>query len=106
MDPLLQMLQELLNGLDNGSGRFHIIDDVHIHDTQSGLKFHMYDLPEPFHITMFETGQEMAHMRDFQSNPTAMQLFGSIKDKLTTMYVGIAESKRNKIVELFNTPKT
>lgn len=104
MDPTATLLQEVLNGLDNGSGRFTIIDDSHIHDTHSGLKFHMYDAPKPFHITLIESDEEIAHMRDFVEYPELMKMFETIKEKLITSYKGIASDKRAKLLEIFNTP--
>lgn len=105
MEHLKKMVQEVMNGLDNGSGRFDIIDDVHIHDTQSGLKFHMYDIPTPFHITRFDTGEEIAHMRDFIKMPEILDMFTLLKEKLTKTYVSIAEAKRTKLLEIYNTPQ-
>lgn len=104
MEHHIKMLQEITDGLN--SERFVIIDDNHIHDTQSGLKFHMYDAPEPFHISVFETGEEVAHMRDYMDKPDLLKMFKELKVKLIEVYEGIAESKRNNLVEIFNTIPT
>ncbi len=106
MESLIKLVQEVINGLDNKLERFVIVDDMHIHDTQSGLKFHMYDVPKPFYITMHETGEEVAHMRDFMDFPTTLDVFTTLRDKLMEVYEGIAEAKRNNLVEIFNTIPT
>lgn len=86
MEDLKKLIQEITDGIGSGSERFTIIDELHIHDTQSGLKFHMYDTPEPFHITIFETGEQIAHMSDFVELEDIMLLFGKLKDKLIEVH--------------------
>ena len=102
MNTLELMLEEVTNGLGSESERFDIIDDLHIHDTQSGLKFHMYDAPEPFHISMFECGTEVAHMRDFMDKPELLKLFRKLKEKLIKVYEGIAEINRTNLLSIYN----
>ena len=104
------MLQEVTTGLDDGTDRFVIVDNLHIHDTQSGLMFNMPDNPEPFKVTIFETGVEIAHKRDFMGEEKEqlelLNEFGLLKEKLMEVYEGIAEAKRNNLVEIFNTIPT
>ena len=104
MEQQKQMIQEVINGLDNGSGRFVILDDAHIHDTQSGLKFHMYDAPEPFHITMFESGDEIAHMGDYLEYPELLAMFRTLKEKLINVCDKLSEANRINLLKIYNTP--
>ncbi len=104
MDATELAITEVIEGVGSKSDRFQIIDDLHIHDTKNGLKFHMYKQPEPFHITIFDTGEEIAHMRDFIKNPKHLQLFDKLKATLDDTYVSIAAQHRDKFETLFNTP--
>lgn len=96
MEDLKKLIQEIIDGIGAGIERFTIVDSLHIHDTHSGLKFHMYDVPEPFHITIFETGEEIAHMKDFIEMPEIMSLFGKLKDKLVEVYKAETAAKKIK----------
>ena len=104
MDQVEQLLTETITGLGDNSGRFEIIDYLHIHDTKTGLKYHMYDNPKPFHITMFDTEQEIAHMGDFIDNPEHMKLFKELKTKLIKLYEPVAQMNRENLVSIYNTP--
>ena len=106
MDQIEQLLRTTIDGLGDGSARFHIIDNLHIHDTETGLKYHMYDSPEPFHITKFVTGEAVASMGDFVQNQKWMDLFIELKTKLDNLYQITAKKNRDNLVNIFNNPDT
>lgn len=106
MDQIEQLLRTTIDGLGDGSNRFHIIDNLHLHDTETGLKYHMYDSPEPFHITKFVDGTAVASMGDFVQEPKYMKLFTELKTKLDNLYQITAQKNRDMLVDIFNNPDT
>ena len=104
MDQVEQLLRTTIDGIGDGSNRFHIIDHLHLHDTETNLKYHMYDSPEPFHITKFTDGTAVASMGDFIQNQEHMKLFTELKTKLDNVYQTTAQKNRDNLVQLFNNP--
>lgn len=57
---MIDILNMIYQGLRTGDSRYEVIDDKHMVDRQTGVKFHLY--PDSFHLTVDgETIAEPCH---------------------------------------------
>ncbi len=90
---MINLINEILNGLDDGSGRFEMTNHEEIYDTKTNLSFHLYD-NKPFQIT--SNNERIEEMRDF--NNEEQSIFQQIKTKLDTT---LKENSRKKFEDLY-----
>lgn len=105
---ILSILKYVLTSMEQGSDRFVIIDDAHILDEQTGVKYHLYD--EFFKMTYNEevviksphfTKEEQAvvwKIRNLITNPDV------VKEQMEK-YPEVVAANRAKLSHLYEHPE-
>ncbi len=97
---LTPIFKEMFEGIQNASERFTVLDDEHITDETTGLKYHLYSewRGQPPKITM--QGEELINA--MQLTPKEGHFLKQVKKMLDEHFAGV---NRKKMLELYEANK-
>lgn len=100
---MLEYLKTIYEEMDKKAGRVELIDHDHLIDTQTGLKFHLYDPANKYKkMHLSKDGKAVAWEADFyKKDMKELDMLTKIKDKLVLV---VTDGNRRNLKNIISQP--